>query len=96
MPRMKAVKVLDAIDVISAVTEKSQQRRVAILQRDDGYFTFAEEYFYTSEYEGEIIAQGWARLPSNGIFASAEMAEADGRLFLQRLRTRKWPKPTTT
>jgi hypothetical protein len=87
---MKVVKVLDTIEVISALTGKPQQRRVVILQRDDGYFTVAQEYFYTSEYEGKIIAQRWARLGSSqSIFASAEMAEADGRLLLQRLRTRK-------
>jgi hypothetical protein len=79
---MKVVKALEAIDVISGVTGKPQQRRVVILQRDDGYFSFAEEYFYTREREGKIIAQGWAQLQSQGIFASAEMAEADGRLFL--------------
>jgi hypothetical protein len=54
---MKVVKVLDTIEVISALTGKPQQRRVVILQRDDGYFTVAQEYFYTSEYEGKIIAQ---------------------------------------
>jgi hypothetical protein len=87
---MKVVKVLDTIEVISALTGKPQQRRVVILQRDDGYFTVAQEYFYTSEYEGKIIAQGWARLGSSqSIFASAEMAEADDRLVLQRLRARK-------
>jgi hypothetical protein len=82
---MKVVKTLEAINVVSAVTGKPQQRRVAILQRDDGRFTFAEEYFYSNMWEGEIIAQGWARHPSEGIFASAETAEAEGRAcFLQR------------
>jgi hypothetical protein len=55
---MKVVKVLEAIEFVSRGTGKPQQRRVAILQRDDGHFSFAEEYFCTSEYEGEIIAQG--------------------------------------
>jgi hypothetical protein len=82
---MKVVKTLEAIDVVSAVTGERQQRRVVILQRDDGHFTFAEEYFYTSVWEGAIVAQGWARHPSEGIFASAESAEAEGRAcFLQR------------
>jgi hypothetical protein len=40
---------------------------------------FAEEYFYTSVYDGEIITQGWRRLPPEGIFASAEIAEAEAR-----------------
>ena len=78
---MKVVKVLEAIERVSRATGKPQQRR----QRDDGHFSFAEEYFYTSEWEGEIIAQGWQRLPPEGIFGSAEIAEAEGRSrFLQR------------
>jgi len=84
---MNVVKVLEAIEIISAVTGKPQQRRVAILQRDDGHFSFAEEYFYTAAYEGEIIAQGWRQLPPEGIFESAEIAETEGRsVFLQRHR----------
>ena len=51
---MRFVRELGEFNTVSAVTGKPQQRRVVILQRDDGYFTFAEEYFYISEYEGEI------------------------------------------
>ena len=40
---MKLVRVSEAIEIVSAVTGRPQQRRVAILQRDDGLFTFAEE-----------------------------------------------------
>jgi hypothetical protein len=53
-----------------------------VLQRDDGYFSFAEEYFYTSEHEGKVLAQGWAQLPAEGIFANAETAETEGRSAL--------------
>jgi hypothetical protein len=82
---MKLVKVSEAIEIVSAATGKPQQRRVAILQRDDGHFTFAEEYSYKSEYEGKIIAEGWQQLPPGGIFESAEVAEAEGwSAFLQR------------
>jgi hypothetical protein len=83
---MKLVRVSEAIEIVSAVTGGPQQRRVAILQRDDGHFTFAEEYSYTSEYEGKVIAQGWRRLQSEGIFASAETAEAEGYLALRRYK----------
>ena len=79
---MKLVKVSEAIEIVSAATGKPQQRRVAILQRDDGHFSFAEEYSYTSEYEGRVIAQGWQRFPSEGIFESAEIAEAEGQSAL--------------
>jgi|GEM_PF-2323121 len=49
-------------------------RRLVVLQRKDGYFSFAEEYYYRSEYEGEIVTEGWARLPSEGIFETIEIA----------------------
>jgi hypothetical protein len=70
------------MEVGSAVAAKQQQRRIGVLQRDDGHFSFAEEYFYTSECDGKVIAQGWAQLPADGIFASAEIAEAEGRSAL--------------
>ena len=85
---MKLVKVTEAIETVSRATGKPRQRRVVILQRDDGHFTFAEEYSYKSEYEGKIIAEGWARLPSEGVFATAEIAEAEGQSALVRMRKR--------
>lgn len=85
----KVVKTLQAIHTIS-VGGKPKQRRVAILQRDDGYFTFAEEYYYKSEFEGEIIAEGWAQLPDEGIFETIELAEKAGQAtFAQRQNV--WP-----
>jgi hypothetical protein len=79
---MKVVKVLEPIEVASAVTGRQQQRRIAVLQRDDEHFSFAEEYFYTSEYEGKVVSKGWAQLPAEGIFATAEIAETEGRSAL--------------
>jgi hypothetical protein len=85
--RMKLVKISETFEVFSPVMGK-QQRRIAILQRDDGHFSFAEQYFFTSEYEGEIIAEGWHHRRTEGIFASAELAEAAGRAALpERHRT---------
>lgn len=81
---MKLVKVSESIQTISASTGKVQQRRVAILQREDGHFTFAEEYHYKSEYEGEVIAEGWQRLPAEGIFERADAAETASRSVLQK------------
>ena len=84
---MKLVKISETFEVVSPVMGK-QQRRIAILQRDDGHFSFAEQYFFTSEYEGEIIAEGWHHHRTEGIFESAELAEAAGRAaFLKRHRT---------
>jgi hypothetical protein len=79
---MELVKLSEAVQIVSVSTGEPQQRRIAILQRDDGHFTFAEEYSYKSKYEGEIIAEGWQRLPPEGIFESAELAEAVGKAAL--------------
>ena len=81
---MKVVKVLEEVEALSALSGKRQRRRVVILERDDGHFSLEEEYFYTSVHDGEIVAQGWAGLGPRGIFASPEIAEAEGRsYFLQ-------------
>lgn len=85
---MKVVKTLQSIQTIS-LEGKLKERRIAILQRDDGYFTFAEQYYYKSEYEGEIIAEGWAQLPNEGIFETIELAEEAGHLtFVTRHNVR--------
>jgi hypothetical protein len=83
---MKTVKVLDPIQAVSSVTGKPQQRRVVILQRNDGHFSFAEEYFYKSEHDGQVVAEGWQQLPPEGIFLNAEIAEEEARRFLQSRR----------
>ncbi|MBH5401045.1 hypothetical protein HZZ13_25165 [Bradyrhizobium sp. CNPSo 4010] len=79
---MKLVKVLEAIETVSRATGKPQQRRLVVLQREDGHFSFAEEYSYRSECESEVITEGWQQLPPEGIFETAEMAEAEGRSTL--------------
>lgn len=83
---MKVVKELDAIDVGDAT---HRRRRIVVLQRDDGHFAFAEEYYYVNEYEGEIVAEGWAQHPSEGLYATAEIAEQEGlAAFVTRHRLR--------
>lgn len=43
---MKIVKELEIVEVEDAMHPR---RRIVVLQRDDGLFTFAEEYFYVSK-----------------------------------------------
>jgi hypothetical protein len=78
---VKIVKELDTVEVSNGIHPR---RRIVVLQRDDGDFTFAEEHYYVSQYEGEIIAEGWARLPPNGIHATAAIAEFEGRAAFAR------------
>jgi hypothetical protein len=54
-------------------------RRLVVLERNDGHFSFAEEYYYRTEYDGKIVAEGWARLPPEGIFETVEIAAAEAR-----------------
>lgn len=73
---MQVVKELDEVKISSAVHPR---RRIVVLLRDDGNFTFAEQYHYTNEWEGEIVVEGWVTLRPNGIYATAAIAEAEGR-----------------
>jgi hypothetical protein len=75
-----------------------QRRRTATAADRDsattGLSSFTEEYFYISKYEGEIIACGWARLPPEGVYASAAIAEVEGRSrFLQRHKAHSGSNP---
>jgi hypothetical protein len=73
---MQVVKELEIVEVAAAIHPR---RRVVVLQRDDGSYTFAEQYFFVSEYEGRIIAEGWQTLPPNGIYADAAIADFEAR-----------------
>jgi hypothetical protein len=73
---VQLVKELEAVDVATAPYPR---RRVVVLRRDDGNYSFAEQYFFVSEYEGEIIAEGWQTLPPNGVYVTAAIAETEGR-----------------
>ena len=57
---------------------------MVVLERDDGNFTFAEQYHYASEHDGQVIAEGWASLPAEGMYATVEDAEAAARLATDR------------
>jgi hypothetical protein len=73
---VQVVKELETVEVASAIHPR---RRIVVLRRDDGHFTFAEQYFYVSEHEGEIIKEGWQTLPPRGVHATAVIAEAEAR-----------------
>ena len=73
---MKLVKIVENFERNDA---PHKLRRVVVLQRDDGVFSIAEEYYSRSEYEGEIIAEGWVRLPPEGYYATIEIAATEAR-----------------
>ncbi|WP_077104793.1 hypothetical protein [Agrobacterium sp. DSM 25558] len=73
---MRVVKELEAVEI--AAVDKGL-RRIIIIERDDGFYAFAEQYYYVSEYDGEIISQGWHTISRNGIFETSQVAETEGR-----------------
>jgi hypothetical protein len=54
------------------------RRRLVILRRPDGLFTIADEYHYrTTADDGAVLAEGWARLQTEGIYDDAASAERE-------------------
>ena len=72
---MRIIKRSEAVEVADG---SFPRRRIVVLERDDGRFSFAEEYYYKTEWEGELVAEGWQQHPPNGIYATAEIAEREG------------------
>jgi hypothetical protein len=82
------VKVVRELDEVRADKELHPRRRMVVMRRNDGHYTFAEQYYYLNEWEGRLVAEGWATLPPQGVYATAEAAEADALAAYSR-----WPKP---
>jgi hypothetical protein len=76
--------VIKQLDEVRHASALHPRRRIVLLQRDDGNFAFAEQYHYVSRHGGDILAEGWATLPPTGIYAAAEIAEAEGRAEMSR------------
>lgn len=77
--REHRVQVIKELEIVEIAGARNPRRRLVVLQRDDGHYAFAEQYYFVSKYEGEIVAEDWQTLPSNGIYGSADIAEAEGR-----------------
>ena len=80
---MEVVRELDEVEIASA---PHPRRRMIVIRRDDGLYTFAEQYHYTNEWDGRLVAEGWATLRPKGVYATAETAEADARAAYSRWR----------
>ncbi len=55
--------------------------RILICQRADGLYVFVEEYWFVSEYEGEIISQGWSKCDTSGLYETANIARREARVL---------------
>ena len=54
---MKIIETFERTDALH------KRRRLVVLQRNDGFFSIAEEYYFRSEYDGEVVAEGWHDCP---------------------------------
>lgn len=71
---MEIVKELSERHSISGLHKR---RRMVVLARGDGRFSYAEQYHYITDVDYEVVAEGGATLPPEGIFATADDAEAE-------------------
>ncbi|GES41483.1 hypothetical protein FBZ98_108190 [Rhizobium sp. ERR 922] len=78
---MELEKELHIAEIGAALHPK---RRMVVLRREDGFYTYAEQYHYVSHYEGKIIAEGWVTLPSDGMHTTSKIAEIEGRAAFSR------------
>lgn len=78
---MRIVKELEAVEIPNT---RKGPRRIIIVERDDGFYTYAEQYHYVSEYDGEIISEGWHTVAHDGIYESSAVAETEGRSAFRR------------
>ncbi|MFK0204443.1 hypothetical protein [Agrobacterium sp. NPDC090283] len=74
---MQIVQELNVVEVSDAL---HTTRRVVIIQRDDGFYSHAEQYYYVSKDEGEVAAEGWCTLPAEGIYEDLRAALLEGRI----------------
>jgi len=74
------MRIVKELDIAEIPADHFPTRRMVLIQREDGFYTYAEEYYYVSRYDGEIIAEGWATLPTGGsIYENSQAAEAEAR-----------------
>lgn len=63
------------------------ERRFAVLRRDDGMFTIADQYFHqTKDADGTVLSQGWITSFRDGLFGTKAEAEAEVMTRLRQVR----------
>ena len=73
------VNIVGELPTVNVPSARHPQRRLVIICRDDGLFSYAEQYWCRSEYESEVIAEGWRTLITEGLYATSEIAEREAR-----------------
>ncbi|GLS23408.1 hypothetical protein GCM10007874_64290 [Labrys miyagiensis] len=84
---------MDVDKIEKILTSQNSLRRVVIIRREDGTYSTREEYWYRNEYEGVVIAEGWAPLPAEpSFYPTAEIAEREALLAYICLRSDNRPQ----
>ncbi|THV20499.1 hypothetical protein [Peteryoungia ipomoeae] len=78
------MQIVRELDVVEVNNDLHPARRVIIVQREDGFYAYAEQYHFVSKHEGKIVAEGWGTLPGEGIYAYLHDAEIEGRAAFAR------------
>jgi hypothetical protein len=76
-------------EIVKVLPGQEGHRRVAIVRRSDGFFELRPEKWYQNEWEGQVIAQGWApTVGRSGVFETAYLAEMAAYFDYPWLRSR--------
>ena len=78
------MKIVQKLDIVEVGNTPNPERRVVIIQREDGFYAFAEQYHYTTKHSGEIVVKGWHTLAANGVYADLNVAKNEGRAAFTR------------
>lgn len=73
------MQIIKELEIIDTGISSHPLRRVVLLERANGTYAHAQQYYYEDIYEGELIAKGWATICPDGIYATAAIAETEAR-----------------
>jgi hypothetical protein len=70
--------MVSIVTTFEDATSLHPRRRLVVVQRRDALYSYAIQYFYRSEFGGELTSEGWVTLPPEGIYPTPEMAASEG------------------
>jgi hypothetical protein len=74
-------------EVVSRIFDVDELRRVLVLKREDGFYSFVHEtYFFEAPEDEGCIPADWHIDSCSGIYKTAQLAEDDARATVHWLR----------
>jgi len=84
---MSHLEALPDQDVVSRIFDGDELRRVLVLRREDGFYSFVHEtYFFEAPEDEGCIPADWHIDFCFGIYQTAQVAEDDARATVHWLR----------